>query len=95
MANPRMLKAAAIHINTNIFVPIDAPMFNPAWLVMTFLKIMNITVAIIVAVTVRRAAMNVQIAIANDHHRDFMTIGVMKIETKVMQTPVKKKPNMR
>jgi hypothetical protein len=55
----------------------------------------NITVAMIVAATVSNAWMNVQTAIANDHHRLFMTMGVMKIETNVMQMPVKKNPNMR
>ena len=61
---------------------------------MTFLKMTNMTVAIMVAAIMRSAWANVQTEIAKDHHLLLMTMGVMKIETKVMQIPVKKKANM-
>lgn len=82
-------------MNTNISVPRLAPISSPAWDVMTLRKTMNITVAMIVAAAVSRAAMNVQIAMGKLHHLLNSTTGVMKIETKFMQTPVKKKPNIR
>jgi hypothetical protein len=55
----------------------------------------NIAVAMIVAAAVNSAAMKVQTAMAKLHQRENSTTGVMKIETKFMHTPVKKKPNMK
>jgi hypothetical protein len=90
-----MLKLVPIHINTNISVPREAPIFSPACDVMTLRKITNMTVAMIVAVAVSSAAMKVKIAIGKLHHLENNTIGVMKMETKFMHTPVKKKPNIK
>jgi hypothetical protein len=95
ITNPMILKLVPIHINTNISVPRLPPICSPAWDVMTFRKIMNMTVAMMVAAAVRRAAMKVQIVIGKLHHLEKSTTGVMKMETKFMQTPARKKPNMR
>jgi len=92
--HPKMLKALATHMNANISVPILAPIFNPDWDVATFLKMIDMTVPIMVAAVVRRAAMNVQIANGKDHHLEYSVIGAKNIDTKFMQIPVKKKPNM-
>ena len=39
--------------------------------------------------------MKVQIAKANDHHLLYSVIGAMNMDTKFMQIPVRKKPNMK
>lgn len=52
-------------------------------------------VAMTVAAVVKRAEMKVQIAIGKLHQRENNTTGVIKMETQFMQTPVRKKPNMR
>ncbi len=89
-----MLNAEAIHMKANISTPISAPMFNPAWDVATFLKMIDMTVPIIVAAVVTRAAMKAQMANGNDHHLEYRVMGARKMETKLMQMPVKKNPNM-
>jgi hypothetical protein len=66
--NPRMLKVAPIHMKTNMSVPNAAPILRPAWLVMTLRKMVKRTVAMMVAATVRRAAIKVQMAIGKLHH---------------------------
>lgn len=82
-------------MNTSIGTPTEAPMFRSGWPVMTLLKTMAIAVPIAEPTTVRRAATNVQITIGRLHHLENRAAGVMKIEIKFMQIPVKKAPNMR
>jgi len=81
-------------MNPNICAPKLPPMFRSVWLVMTVLKITNMTVAMTVAIAVSKAAISVQIAIGNDHHLERSVIGVINIETKFMHMPVRKQPNM-
>ena len=81
-------------MNTSIGIPTDAPIFSPGWPVMTFLKTTAMTVPMTEPATVRRAAMNVQMTTGRLHHLEKRTTGVAKIETKFMQIPVKKAPNI-
>jgi hypothetical protein len=62
---------------------------------MTFLKIMNMTVAITVATVVRRAPMNAQMAKGKEYQREYKVMGEIKIERKFMHVPVRKKPNIK
>jgi hypothetical protein len=91
---PKILNAAPTHMKPNIWFPSEAPIFKPAWLVIVFRKITNITVAMAVAIAVSRAAIKVQKTMARLHQREYSTIGVMKMETVFMQIPVRKQPNM-
>jgi hypothetical protein len=54
----------------NIWYPRLASMFTPDWLVMTVLKMVNITVAMMAAAAVRRAEIKVNIDKASDHQRE-------------------------
>jgi hypothetical protein len=81
-------------MNANICVPMLASIFSPACEVATLRKMTAITVAMIVAAVVRRAAMNVQIAKGRDHHLEYKVTGARNIETEFMHIPVKKNPNM-
>jgi hypothetical protein len=51
---------------------------------MTFRKMTNMTVAMIVAAVVSSAEMNVQIANGKDHQREYSTMGARKMFTKFM-----------
>lgn len=92
--NANTVHADAIHMNTSIGMPTDAPIFNSGWPVMTVLKMTAMAVPIPDPRTVRSAAINVQMTVGRLHHLEKTTIGVAKIETKFMQMPVMKAPNI-
>ena len=84
-----MLNADPVHMKPNICSPILALIFKSGCEVATLRKITAMTVAMMVAAVVSRAAMNVQIAKGKDHHLDFRVMGAMNIERKFMHMPVR------
>lgn len=70
-------------------------MLKPAWLVMTFLKIVNMTVAMMAAAAVRRAVMKVKMDREKEYHREYRERMHSGMERKFRIVPVRKKPNMR
>lgn len=62
---------------------------------MTFLKMMNMAVAIIVAPVVVRAERKANTATGKVAHRLKMESGVRKTETKQMQPPIRKRANIQ
>lgn len=96
MKHATRLNAVAIHINANILAPIVAPMLiSAAAPKITFLKIINMTVAMTVATVVVKAAMKAKTAIGIVSSREYMDKGVRKMLMKVVQAPVKKRPNIQ
>jgi len=66
----KMENAAATHIRANMVVPMVAPMLSSATPLMTFRKMMNMTVAITVATVVKSADKKVKKATPKDHQRE-------------------------
>lgn len=92
--NANTVHADAIHMNTSIGMPTDAPIFKSGWPVMTVLKMTAMAVPMPDPRTVRSAAMNVQMTVGRLHHLEKTTTGVAKMEMKFMQMPVKNAPNI-
>ena len=68
--NANSENAAAIHMNTNILIPILALMLSSPTLTAAILRIMKMAVARIVAMVVQSAAKNVSGAMARVAHRE-------------------------
>ena len=91
-----MLSELAIHMNTNILTPSVAPMLiSSAAPASTFLKMINMTVAMTVATVVVKAEMKAKMAIGTVNSREYIDKGVRKMLTKAVQAPVKNKPNIQ
>ena len=91
-----MLNELAIHMNANILAPRFAPIFiSAAALSMTFLKIMNMIVAITVATVVVKAEMKAKMAIGRVNRREYIDSGVRNILMKAVHAPVRKRPNIQ
>lgn len=95
MKQATRLNEVAIHIKANILAPSVAPMLiSAAAPAITFLKITNMTVAMTVATVVVRAEMKAKRAMGRVNSREYIDKGVRKMLTKVVQAPVKKRPNI-
>ena len=82
-------------MNANILVPIIEAIFTVSSApCITFLKIINMTVAIVAAAVVVKAVTNVNIAIENVAHLVYTLNGVKKIETKLVHAPVRNSANI-
>ena len=82
-------------MNANIFVPISGMMLTvSSALCMTFRKMMNMTVAMMVAAVVERAVRKAKMAIGNVAQRVKTESGVRNIETKQVQAPVRNRANI-
>lgn len=90
-----MVQPAAAHMSANIVTPTVAPMFTSLIeFLNAFLMSMNIAVPMAAPIVTRSALNKVSIMIAKAAQRLMTERGVMKMRTKVRQTPVRKKPNM-
>jgi len=90
----KMANALATHIKANMVSPMLALMFSSLTLLIVFLKIMNMTVAMMEATAQRRALMKLRMERANVHHRVRTLRGFRNMRTKERQAEVRKKPNM-
>jgi len=91
----KIVKALAIHINTNSVMPISAPMLISDTPVMVLRKMMNMTVAMMDAAVTTRAFRKAKIATGRASQRVKMLRGIRKMRTKVRQVPVRKRPNIQ
>lgn len=95
MKHATRLNVVAIHIKANILAPSVAPMLmSAAAPAITFLNMINTTVAMTVATVVVKAAMKAKMAIGIVSSREYIDKGVRKMLRKVVQAPVKKRPNI-
>jgi len=95
MAKAMMLVPAAIHINTNICIPNDAPMLIAATDVIAFFMMMNSAVASTVATVVKSAPRKVTIAMGRVAQREKTPRGIRKIMRKFTQAPARKRANIQ
>lgn len=83
-------------MNANILIPISGTILTVAsalWI--TFLKIKNMTVAMMAAAVVVRAEQKAKMAMGKVAQRVYIDRGVRKIETKQVQAPVRKRANIQ
>lgn len=94
--HPTIAQALAIHMNTNISIPIVGTIFTFASApLITFLKMRNMAVAMIEAAVVNNADRKVRIAIGTVIHRLKTERGARMMERKVRQAPIRKRPNIQ
>ena len=94
--HPTIAQALAIHMNTNISIPIVGTMFTlTSAPLTTFLKIRNIAVAMMEAAVVNKADRKVRMAIGTVIQRLKTERGVKKMDRKVRQAPMRKKANIQ
>ena len=94
--HPTIAQALAIHMNTNISIPIVATILTDASArLITFLKIRNMTVAMMEAAVVNKADRKVKMAMGTVFQRLKTERGVRKMERKVRQAPMRKRANIQ
>ena len=94
--HPTIAQALAIHMNTNISIPIVGTIFTVASApLITFLKIRNMTVAMVEAAVVNKADRKVRMAIGTVIQRLKTERGVRKMDRKVRQAPMRKRANIQ
>ena len=94
--HPTIAQALAIHMNTNISIPIVGTIFTVASAPsITFLKIRNMTVAMVEAAVVNKADRKVRMAIGTVIQRLKTERGVRKMDRKVRQAPMRKRANIQ
>ena len=90
-----MVNALAIHMKAKSVVPISAPIFSSATPVIVLRKMMNMTVAMMVAAVTMRALRKARMATRRASQRVKMDSGIRNMRTKVRQVPVRKRPNIQ
>lgn len=93
--NAKNAAAAAIHMNTNIFVPMLASMFKSATDVKACCIMTNRTVAMTLATTIHRALTKERRAMGKAAQREKTARGARKMRTKERQAPVRNRPNIQ
>jgi len=84
----------AIHMKTNMRIPISARKFSSSWAVRAIRAPMLMAVPTMEATVMRTASIKAKIARGSDHQRERTATNPTKMRTKVRQTPARKKPNM-
>lgn len=91
-----IVQALAVHMNANILIPNSGTMFTVSSApLITLLKIKNMTVAMIEAAVVVRALAKANEAMKIVAHRLKTLQGIRKIETTLVQAPVRKSANIQ
>lgn len=95
-SQPTIAHALATHMNANMLSPITGTILtwgSALW--MTFLNIMNMAVAMMLAAVVVRALRKAKMAMGKVAQRVYILRGVTKTETKQVHAPVRKKANIQ